>query len=295
MTPEPEALPTGPEPRTGSPPASPAEPLLTIEAGRRWFWPDLRDLLAHRDLFYFLVMRDVKLRYKQTALGVTWVILQPVLTMVIFSKLFGRVVGLPSNGKPYAMFVYAGLLPWGFVSAAVTSTSNSVINNSALITKVYFPRLIIPAASVGAAMVDFAIASAILFLMMMRFAIAPTASILMLGPLVVLTAAVAFGLGAWSAALNVKYRDVRYALPFLVNIWMFLTPVIYPVKFLPPHWRWLIRFNPLTGIIGGYRSAVFGEPFIWIDLGLSTLITGAMLAWAIYVFREMEREFADII
>jgi lipopolysaccharide transport system permease protein len=273
----------------------PLRPILTIESARGWTNLDLRDLWAHRDLFYFLVWRDVKVRYKQTALGVAWAVLQPLLTMVVFTVIFGRLAGVPSDGEPYPIFVYAGLLPWNFFNQAVTTSSNSLVGNAALITKVYFPRLVIPGAAVGAGLVDFAIAAVILFVMAFHYGVAFGASILMLIPLALLTTLFAAGIGMWMSALNVKYRDVRYALPFVLQIWMYVTPIIYPVTFIPERWRWLIVLNPLSGIIQGFRSAIFGRPFDWKAIAVSAAMTVSVLIYAAFAFRRMEREFADII
>jgi lipopolysaccharide transport system permease protein len=291
-----------PETRTNLPDADafvtidlPAKPILTIESARGWPSLDLRDLWAHRDLFYFLVWRDVKVRYKQTALGVAWAVLQPLLTMVVFTVIFGRLAGIPSDSEPYPIFVYAGLLPWNFFNQAVTTSSNSLVGNSALITKVYFPRLVIPGAAVGAGLVDFAISAVILFVMAFHYGVAFGASILMLIPLALLTTLFAAGAGMWMSALNVKYRDVRYALPFALQIWMYVTPIIYPVTFIPARWRWLIALNPLSGIIQGFRSAIFGRPFDWSGIAVSAAVTVSVLIYAAFAFRRMEREFADII
>jgi lipopolysaccharide transport system permease protein len=273
----------------------PAKPILTIESGRRWAGLELPDLWAHRDLFYFLLLRDVKVRYKQTALGVAWAVLQPLLTMVVFTAIFGRLAGVPSDGQPYPIFVFAGLLPWNFFNQAVTNSSNSLVGNAGLITKVYFPRLVIPAAAVGAGLVDFAIAAVILFGMALYYGVTFSASVLMLIPLALLTTLFATAVGMWMSALNVKYRDVRYALPFALQIWMYVTPIIYPVTFIPVRWRWLIGLNPLSGIIQGFRSAIFGRPFDWFAIGVSTAITLGVLMCAVFEFRRMEREFADII
>jgi len=288
--------------RTGGPDGAggvlaelPDKPILTIESGRRWAGLDLRDLWAHRDLFYFLVWRDVKVRYKQTALGVAWAVLQPVLTMVVFTAIFGRLAGVPSDGEPYPIFVYAGLLPWNFFNQAVTSSSNSLVGNATLITKVYFPRLVIPGAAVGAGLVDFAIAAVILFVMAFHYGAVFGAGVLMLIPLALMTTLFAAGAGMWMSALNVKYRDVRYALPFVLQIWMYMTPIIYPVTFIPARWRWVIALNPLSGIIQGFRSAIFGRPFDWSGIALSAAVTLTVLIYAAYAFRRMEKEFADII
>jgi lipopolysaccharide transport system permease protein len=273
----------------------PDKPVVSIQGGRKWTGLDLAGLWAHRDLFYFLIWRDVKVRYKQTALGVTWAVLQPLLTMVVFTLLFGNLARVPSDGKPYPIFVYAGLLPWNFFATAVDNSSNSLVGNSALITKVYFPRLVIPSAAAGAALVDFAIASGILFIMCAYYGVGLNIGFFMLIPLTFLMAVFAIAVGMRLSALNVKYRDIRYALPFLINIWMYATPVIYPVSFIPAKWRWILILNPLGGIIEGFRSAIFSQPFHWAQLATSCAIIAATLTYSLYSFRRMEKDFADII
>jgi lipopolysaccharide transport system permease protein len=273
----------------------PPKPLIAIEAGRGWAGLDLRDLWLHRDLFFFLIWRDVKVRYKQTVLGAAWAILQPFLTMVVFTLFFGRLAKVPSDGIPYPIFAYAGLLPWTFFSNAITASSNSLVGNASLITKVYFPRMVIPAAAVGAGLVDLAIAALILVAMMAYYGFGLGWSALMLIPLVLLTALLALGVGMWMSGLNVKYRDVRYALPFCVQLWMYATPIIYPISFIPERWRWILVLNPLTGLIDGYRSALFGRPFPGWELAVSTLLTLLFLVYAAYSFKRMERDFADVI
>ena len=273
----------------------PPKPLIAIEAGRGWAGLDLRDLWLHRDLFFFLIWRDVKVRYKQTVLGAAWAILQPFLTMVVFTLFFGRLAKVPSDGIPYPIFAYAGLLPWTFFSNAITASSNSLVGNASLITKVYFPRMVIPAAAVGAGLVDLAIAALILVVMMAYYGFGLGWSALMLIPLVLLTALLALGVGMWMSGLNVKYRDVRYALPFCVQLWMYATPIIYPISFIPERWRWILVLNPLTGIIDGYRSALFGQAFHWSQFVVSTFLTLLFLVYAAYSFKRMERDFADVI
>jgi lipopolysaccharide transport system permease protein len=278
----------------GPPSATERSPVLVIERSR-WTALELRDVWAHRELFYFLAWRDVKVRYKQTALGAGWAILQPLLSMIVFTILFGRLARVPSEGQPYAIFSYAGLLPWNFFTIAVTNSSNSLVSSTNLITKVYFPRILVPTAAVGAALVDIAIASVMLLAIMPIYSVGFHASLIMLIPLIALTALTAAALGIWTAALNVKYRDIRYALPFAIQLLMFLTPVIYPISFLPPRWRWAFRLNPLSGIIEGFRDAVFGRPFNWNGLAISALVTLALLLAAALAFSRMEEEFADVI
>jgi lipopolysaccharide transport system permease protein len=284
-----------PEDQPYSSDSLPDEPIVTIEPNKRWSPVELRDLWAFRELLYFLTWRDVKVRYKQTELGIAWAIIQPLLTMLIFTLFFGRLAGVPSDNVPYPLFAYAGLLPWTFFSNAISSSGNSLIGNANLITKVYFPRMIIPGAAVAAGLVDFAIGFVILILLMFYYGVAVTWSLLMFPVVVLLTGLLAVGVGMWLAALNVKYRDVRFALPFLIQLWMFVSPVIYPASFLPARVRWVLSMNPLTGIIEGYRSSLFNLPFNWIALAVSTSITLALLVYSAFAFRRMEKSFADIV
>ncbi len=270
-------------------------PLVVIEPNKAWSASDLRDLWAFRELLYFLTWRDVKVRYKQTELGIAWAIIQPLFTMLVFTLFFGRLAGVPSDNVPYPVFAYAGLLAWTFFANAITNSGNSLVGSANLITKVYFPRMIIPGAAVAAGLVDFAIAFVILVLLMVYYGAMVTWSILMFPVLVLLTTLLALGTGMWLSALNVKYRDVRFALPFLVQLWMFVSPVIYPASFLPAKFRWLLSLNPMTGIIEGYRSSLFGLPFNWIALAASAAITLILLIYSSYSFRRMEKSFADIV
>jgi lipopolysaccharide transport system permease protein len=256
---------------------------------------NLRDLWAYRELLYFLTWRDVKVRYKQTVLGAAWAIIQPLFTMLLFTLFFGRLAGMPSEGIPYPLFAYAGLLPWTFFANAITSSGNSLVGSANLITKVYFPRMIIPGAAVAAGLVDFALASVLLAGMMVYYGVAITANVLLLPALVLLTVLLALGVGMWMSALNVKYRDIRYALPFVVQLWMFGSPVIYPATIVPVRWRWMLDLNPLTGIIEGFRAALFGRPFDWTALGLAGTLTVLFLSYAAYDFRRMEKTFADVV
>ncbi|MEP7273225.1 MAG: ABC transporter permease [Acidobacteriota bacterium] len=273
----------------------PENPVVRIRPSGRWAALNLHDLWEYRELFYFLIWRDLKVRYKQTLLGVAWVIFQPLLSMIIFAFVFGRVVGVPSDGIPYPLFAYAGLLPWTFFSGAVTRSGNSLVGSAHLITKVYFPRLIIPGSAVAAGLVDFAIAFVLLAILMIYYAIPVGLGLLMLPLLVLETALLALGIGMWTSALNVKYRDVGHILPFLITLGMFASPIIYPSSIVPAKWRWLFELNPLTGIIEGYRSALFGRPFNWTALGLSAVVTLVLLVFAAYSFRSMEKDFADVV
>jgi lipopolysaccharide transport system permease protein len=271
------------------------KPLVTIAPRSAWVSLNLRDLWAYRELLYFLTWRDVKVRYKQTALGAAWAILQPVLMMVIFSVLFGRVAGMPSDGIPYPLFAYGGLLAWTFFATAITSSGNSLVGNAHLITKIYFPRMIIPGAAVCAAAVDFLLAFVVLVPLMIYYRVTVTWQLALLPLLVLVLMILALGIGMWMSALNVKYRDVRFALPFLTQIWMFLSPVIYPLSRLPPKVRLLMMLNPVAGIVEGFRSALFGLPVNWSGLAVSTVMSIAILLYAAFWFRRMEKEFADVV
>ncbi len=271
------------------------EPVVIIEPNKTWSPVELRDLWAFRELLYFLTWRDVKVRYKQTGLGVAWAIIQPLLTMLVFTLFFGRLAGVPSDNVPYPIFAFAGLLAWTFFANAITNSGNSLVGSANLITKVYFPRMIIPGAAVAAGLVDFAIAFVILVGLMIYYGVMVTWSILMFPVVVLLTTLLALGVGMWLSALNVKYRDVRFALPFLVQVWMFVSPVIYPSSFLPPKFRWLLWLNPMAGIIEGYRSSLFGLRFNWLALGVSAGLTLIVLLYAAFSFRRMEKSFADIV
>jgi lipopolysaccharide transport system permease protein len=271
------------------------EPLVVIEPSPGWKLVSFKDLWAYRELLYFLTWRDVKVRYKQTALGAAWAILQPLFMMLIFTIFFGRLAGVPSSGIPYPLFALAGLVPWTFFSNAITTSGNSLVGSSNLITKVYFPRLLVPAAAMLAGFVDFALAFVMFCVLMIYYGVAPTVQVLFLPVLILLTALFALGVGTWMSALNVKYRDVRFALPFLIQLWLFVSSVIMPSSALPAKWRRLLLLNPMSAIIEGYRSALFGLPFDWPALGLASLLTVLVLIYAFYSFARVERSFADII
>jgi homopolymeric O-antigen transport system permease protein len=272
-----------------------AEPLVVIQPNQSWKLVSFRDLWAYRELLFFLTWRDVLVRYKQTALGAAWAILQPLFMMLIFTLFFGRLAAVESAGIPYPLFALAGLVPWTFFSNAITASGNSLVGSSHLISKVYFPRLIVPAAAMLAGFVDFALAFLLFIGMMLYYRVGVTAQVLFLPVLIVLTALFALGVGTWMAALNVKYRDVRFALPFLIQIWLFVSSVILPSSALGPKWRRVLLLNPMSAIIEGYRAALFGLPFDWPALGVATVITLAVLAYSIFSFSRVERSFADII
>jgi len=276
--------------------AGPAKSVVIIEPSKTWVPLKLRDLWEYRELLFFLTWRDVKVRYKQTLLGATWAILQPLLTMLIFTLLFGGLAGIQTGGIPYPLFAFGGLLIWTFFSNSVTNSGNSLVGSSNLITKIYFPRMIIPMAAVGAGLVDFILAFLIQAVLMAYYRVQVTWALVMIPPLALLAALLAVGVGMWLSALNVKYRDIRYAIPFLVQIWMFASPIIYPVSMLPAKWRWVFMLNPLTGIIQNFRIALFGnQSFEWNSLLISVAITLAVLVYSAFSFRRMERHFADII
>jgi len=285
-----------PEPDKPTAPLGRDRPTIVIDERTAGVGLDLRNLWAYRELLYFLVWRDVKVRYKQTALGVAWVVLQPLIMMLIFSVLFGKLGGIPSEGIPYPLFAYAGLLPWTFFSGAVTLSSNSVVNSANLITKIYFPRLIVPIAAVGATLVDLAISSVVLAALMVYYRQVPTVSVLLIPVLLLLLIMVALGLGILMSALNVKYRDVRIAIPFLIQVLFFASPVIYPLSLVPEKLRWAMALNPMAGIIEGFRAALYGHRSVdWTSLGISAAVTIVLFTCAIITFRKMQRGFADIV
>lgn len=273
----------------------PEQPVTIIEPTRGWTSLNLRDLWQYRDLLYILTLRDIRVRYKQTVFGAAWAIIQPLFTMLIFSLFFGKLAAMPSDNIPYPLFAYAGLLPWTFFSNAVTGSGNSLVANSNLITKIYFPRMIIPLATVAAGLLDFFVAFALLVALMFYYGVELSVNILMLPVLIVLTALLAVGIGMWTSALNVKYRDVRYALPFLIQLGLFVTPIIYPSSLVPERWRWLLFLNPLAGQIEAYRAAFFGTPFDWLALLISAVVTFAVLFYAAFAFKRLEKSFADVI
>jgi len=253
------------------------------------------DLWAFRELAYILVWRDVKVRYKQTILGAAWAIFQPFVSMVVFSVFFGSLVKVPSDNLPYPIFVYAGLLPWTFFSNGLGRASTSLHSEAHMISKIYFPRILVPLSSLGAGILDLAISLVIMFGMMAYYHIYPGVSVLMLAPLMLMILLVSVGMGVLLATLSVAYRDVKYITPFLIQLWMYASPVIYPVSIVPQKWRWLLAFNPMSSMIDGCRSAFFGKPFDWASLGISLAVSLALVACGLLYFNAAERRFADII
>jgi lipopolysaccharide transport system permease protein len=273
-----------------------ALPVTVIEPKKGWVPVDLKEIWSYRELLYFLTKRDIKVRYKQTILGGLWAVIQPVFTMIVFTLFFGRLAKVPSDGLPYPVFVYAGLLPWTYFANAVSASGNSLVGSANLITKVYFPRLIVPVSASLAGLLDFFIALFVLAAFMIHYRFIPGAGILMFPVLVGMTFLCAVGVGLWLSALNVQYRDVRYAIPFLVQIWMFVSPVIYPVSLVKENYRWLLALNPMGGVIDAYRACLLGhQPIDWGLLTLSASVISVLFLGGLYYFRRMEKVFADLV
>ena len=270
--------------------------VVEIKPSPRWRALDLGELWRYRELAYFLTWRDVKVRYKQTVLGFLWAILQPVMTMLVFTIFFGRLGGLSeTTSVPYPIFVYAALLPWQFFQTAVGQSGQSLVGSSNLISKVYFPRLIVPAAATGAALVDLFISFGVMAVLMVWYGYAPSAAILLLPLLVAATLVAALGVGTLLAGLTVAYRDFRYVVPFALQMWMLASPVAYSLDEIPEQWQRLYGLNPLAGLIGGFRSVLLGEPLNGGVLAVSLATTAVALAVGTYYFRSVERRFADIV
>jgi lipopolysaccharide transport system permease protein len=273
-----------------------ALPKIVIEPSRGWFSLHLNELWQYRELLYFLAWRDIKVRYKQTVLGAAWAIIQPFFTMVVFTLFFGKLAKIPSEGVPYPIFSYAGLLPWTFFAQAMNQSSDSLVGNAHLITKVYFPRLAVPLSATLAPFVDFCIAFMVLIGMMFYYQIFPTGTLVWLPAFLLLAFATSLGAGLWLSALNVQYRDVRYTVPFLTQIWLFATPVIYPSSAVHGPWRIILGLNPMTGVVEGFRWALLGigaapGGMIYTSMGVTLLL---IITGAIY-FKRMEKTFADIV
>lgn len=283
------------QPATAAPSAHDL-PVMRIQPSRGWVSLKLRELWEYRELVYFLIWRDVKVRYKQTVLGAAWAIIQPVFTMFVFSIFFGRLAKVPSDGIPYPIFSFAALVPWNFFAQGLTQSSDSLVGSANLIRKVYFPRLAIPIASVSGGVIDFCIAFSVLILMMFYYGLAPTANILWLPLFLLLALTTSLGVGLWLSAMNVQFRDVKYTVPFLVQFWLFSTPVAYPSSLLPEPWRTLYGLNPMAGVVEGFRWALLGVdtspgPMVAVSAGAAIflLLSGA------FFFRRMEKSFADVV
>lgn len=268
-----------------------------IEPPRGWVGINWAEIWRYRELLYFLTWRDVKVRYKQTALGAAWAILQPLAGMVVFTLFFGKLAGLEdkTGGIPYPIFAFSGMLPWTFFANAIGNSGNSLVGSSNLITKVYFPRLVIPLASVGAGLVDLAISFSVLIALMFYYHTALTWQLLLVPLFLIGTILTATGVGTLLSALTVAYRDFRYVVPFMVQMWMFVTPVIWPPSILPERWAWALSLNPMAGIINGFRAAFLGTPFDWPRIALSLAVSVVLFLSGAAYFRRVERQFADII
>jgi len=269
---------------------------LIIQPKKGWRNIDLREIWRFRELLYFFTWRDIKIRYKQTAIGILWAVLQPLLTMIVFSVFFGRFAKVPSEGVPYPIFVYVGLLPWTMFSQSLSRSSDSVVSNATLIKKVYFPRLITPMAASLSALVDFIISFGILILLMVYYKFVPSLMIILFPFLVVLTFLCSVGIGFWLSAINVMYRDVRYCVPFLIQLGFFITPVIYPVSMVTEKYAWILYLNPMAGIIESYRASILGYKAIPVfGLTISVIFTIVFFVSGVFFFKRMERRFADVI
>jgi lipopolysaccharide transport system permease protein len=271
-------------------------PLISIRPSKGWNSLNLHDLWEYRELLYFLTWRDVKVRYKQTVLGAAWAILQPFFTMVVFSLFFGKLAQVPSDGIPYPIFSYAALVPWQFFASGLTGSTNSLVGSANLIKRVYFPRLVVPISAVLSGAVDFALAFVVLLGMMLYYGIVPTMAVIWLPLLLLLALVTSLGVGLWLTAMNVQFRDVRYALPFIVNAWMFATPIAYPSSLLGEPWRTLYGINPMAGVVEGFRWALLGTktapgPIVFVSASVSVVL---LIGGAFY-FRRMEKTFADVM
>jgi homopolymeric O-antigen transport system permease protein len=267
-------------------PIRPTPPRLQFELSELWH---------HRELFYFLAWRDIKVRYKQTVLGVAWAVLQPLSTMLVFTLFFGKLAHVPSDGVAYPLFAYAGILPWTLFASGVAASATSLVGSPNLITKVYFPRMIIPGAAVLSGVADFLIASVGLGYLMLRYGGHLSWNVVALVPVVALILLLASGVGGWLSAINVKYRDVRYIVPFLMQLWMFTTPIIYSTTLIPAKWRFVMALNPMASFIDAFRSVCFGRALDWTGLATSTIVTAGVLLLATRTFRNLEQSFADYI
>ena len=269
---------------------------LVIKPSSGWVALDLRALWNYRELLYFLTWRDIKVRYRQTVLGIAWAIIQPIFLMLAFSIFFGRLAKVPSDGLPYPIFTFSALLPWQLFAYSLGQSSNSLVANDRLISKVYFPRLVIPLSAVLSGLIDFLVAFAILLLMMFFYGISPTVALWRVPGFVLLAVMTALAVGLWLSALNVRYRDVRYTIPFITQFWLFVSPVAYPSSLVPDSWRWFYALNPMVGVIEGFRWALFGKvEGPGSQLIVSVAVVVALFIGGLYYFRRMEKTFADVV
>jgi len=271
------------------------KPLIRIRPAKRWRTLGFSELREHHELFYFLVWRDLKTRYKQTVLGAGWIVLQPLLMTLIFTLFLGRLVAIPTDGVPYSIFAYAGLLPWIFFSNAILSSSYSLISSAPLITKIYFPRTFLPAAAVTVRLADLCVAATFLFALLLYYGFAPSWKMLLFLPLVLELTLLALACGLWSAALNVKYRDTGTLLPVALQLWMFTSPIIYSANVVPEKWRAIYLLNPLAGIINAMHASLFNLKFDWTSIGFSAIVTLLLLFYSIYSFQIADDSFADVV
>jgi len=270
--------------------------VLIIRPPKKWSSINFRELFEYRGLLYFLTWRNIIIKYKQTLLGIAWAVLQPLFMMIIFTIFFGNMAQVPSEGVPYPIFSYAGVLLWTYFSQAVTMSANSVISQTNLVTKIYFPRLLMPVAATASGILDYFIALVILVVMMIIYHVSPGPIMLLLPVLLFWSCVSATGVGMWLSALNVKYRDIRHIIPFLIQLWLFATPVIYPNTLLPEKYRWVISLNPIAGIIEAHRACILGhKPIDWLSLGISICVSSLIFATGLFYFKKMEKTFADII
>jgi lipopolysaccharide transport system permease protein len=271
-------------------------PIVNIEPSKSWVSLELGELWKYRELLYFLVWRDIKVRYKQTVLGAAWAIIQPLFTMLVFSLFFGRLAKIPSDGIPYPLFTFAALVPWTFFANGLNQSSNSLVASANLLKKVYFPRLAIPIATVLAGVVDFVLAFVVLLALMAFYGTTPTIHVLWTPLFLLLALVTSLGVGLWLAALNVKYRDVRYIVPFIIQVWMFSTPIVYPSSLLPGAWRTIYGLNPMVGVVEGFRWALLGSNNApGLIIVLSSIAALLILVGGAFYFRHMEKSFADIV
>ena len=271
-------------------------PILNIEPSNTWVSLKLGELWQYRELLYFLIWRDIKVRYKQTALGAAWAIIQPLFSMLIFSLFFGRLAKMPSDGIPYPLFSLAALVPWTFFANGLNQSSNSLVASANLLKKVYFPRLVIPIATVLAGVVDFALSFVVLLGLMAFYGIAPTINLLWMPLFLLLALVTSLAVGLWMSALNVKYRDVRYIVPFIIQVWMFSTPIVYPSSLLPASWRTIYGLNPMVGVVEGFRWALLGTNTVpGFMIAVSATAALLILVGGAFYFRHMEKSFADIV